>query len=360
MLAKLESLATRYEELNRLLSDPAVVAVAERRRDLSREHSELRKLMEVYEPYRQNLARIAEAEELSAGDDAELAGLAREDLPALHAEQALLEEKMKALLVPKDPLDGKNIILEIRAGTGGEEAGLFARDLFQMYLRYGEAKGWKMEVMSMSPSEQGGFKEVIAQMSGREVYGRLRYESGVHRVQRVPATEAQGRIHTSAVTVAVLPEAEEVDLKIEEADLKIDVYRSGGAGGQSVNTTDSAVRVTHKPTGLVVICQDERSQHKNKAKALKILRSRLLDLERERLDQKRASMRKSMVGAGDRSEKIRTYNYPQNRVSDHRIGLTLYKLDRFMDGDMEEMIEGLAASHKAEQLAAMETEEGKN
>jgi len=355
MLEKLESLAARFEELNRMLSDPAVLSSADRLRELSREHSELRKLMEAYEPFRRVEARLAEAEELSAGDDPELAGLAREDLPGLRVEKAELEEKLKGLLVPKDPLDGKNIILEIRAGTGGEEAGLFARDLFQMYSHYAERQGWKMEILSLSPSEQGGFKEVIAQVSGREVYGRLRYESGVHRVQRVPATEAQGRIHTSAVTMAVLPEAEEIDLKIEESDLKIDVYRSGGPGGQSVNTTDSAVRITHKPTGMVVICQDERSQHKNKAKALKILRSRLLEMERERRQEERASLRRGMVRTGDRSEKIRTYNYPQNRVTDHRIGLTLHKLDRFLEGEIDEMVESLGAHHKAEQLAAMET-----
>lgn len=356
MWEKLEELASRYEELTRMLSDPAVISSPERLKEAGREHAELRELMETYERYRKVARGISEAEEILGGDDPELASLAREEAHDLEREKEEIEKLIRLLLIPKDPLDGKNIIIEIRAGTGGEEAALFARELFDMYRKYAEEKGWRSEVLSSSPSDQGGFKEVIAQITGREVYGHLRYESGVHRVQRVPVTESQGRIHTSAVTVAVLPEAEEIDLHIDETDLKIDVFRAGGPGGQHVNTTDSAVRITHKPTGLVVVCQDERSQHKNRAKAMKILRARLLDLERQRQQDERASLRRSMVRTGDRSEKIRTYNFPQGRMTDHRIGLTLYKLDRVMEGELDDIIEALAAHYSAEKLA----ETGKN
>ncbi|HUT55343.1 MAG TPA: peptide chain release factor 1 [bacterium] len=352
MWDKLETLAARYEEIERRLADPKVLKSPDMLREAGREHAELRALMEVYARLKKLDARTEDAEPLAHGPDHELAALARDELRDLKEEREGLTEEIKRLLVPKDPLAGKNIILEIRAGTGGEEAALFARELFEMYQRFADNQGWRTEVLSMSAAEKGGFKEVIAQISGQEVYGKLRYESGVHRVQRVPVTEAQGRIHTSAVTVAVLAEAEELDVKIEEGDLKVDVFRSQGAGGQHVNTTDSAVRITHKPSGLVVVCQDERSQHKNRAKAMKILRARLLDLETTRQQQERTAMRRSMVGRGDRSEKIRTYNFPQNRVTDHRIGLTLHRLAAVMQGDLAELAEALAARDRAEQLAS--------
>lgn len=333
-----------------MLQDPEVVTSPDRLKETAREHAELRELMAAYKRHLQVKEEIEESEEIIGGDDPDLSVLAKDDLKSLNAERADLKARMKTLLVPKDPLDGKDIIIEVRAGTGGDEATLFAGELFSMYMKFAEAKGWKTEVLSTSPSEQGGVKEIVAQVSGREVYGHLRYESGVHRVQRVPVTESQGRVHTSAVTVAVLPEAEEVDVQINDADLKIDVYRSQGAGGQHVNTTDSAVRITHKPSGMVVVCQDERSQHKNRARAMKILRARLLDLEQQRQQDERAAVRKSMVRSGDRSEKIRTYNFPQGRVTDHRIGLSLYKLDRIMEGDLDELVEGMATHHRTSQL----------
>jgi peptide chain release factor 1 len=353
MWDKLKTLAVRYQEVERQLADPQVFKSPDRLREVGREHAELKELMTVYSRLKKTEEQIGEAEQISHGSDPELASLAREELRSLKAGLDELIEEIKRLLIPKDPLDGKDIILEIRAGTGGEEAALFARELFEMYRRFAEQKGWRTEVLSLSPADKGGFKEVIAQITGKEVYGKLRYESGVHRVQRVPVTEAQGRIHTSAVTVAVLPEAEEVDVKIEEGDLKIDVFRSQGAGGQHVNTTDSAVRITHKPTGIVVVCQDERSQHKNKAKAMKILRARLYDMETSRQEAERTAIRRSMVGRGDRSEKIRTYNFPQNRVTDHRIGLTLHKLGSVMEGNLAEIVESLAAQDRAEQLVAI-------
>ncbi len=351
MWDKLEQMAARYEEIERKLADPRVLKSPEMLREAGREHAELRELMEVYARLKKTDARIEDSEQLVHGPDQELAALARDELRELKAEREELAERIRRLLVPRDPLAGKNIILEIRAGTGGEEAALFARELFEMYHRFADNQGWRTEVLSLSAAEKGGFKEVIALISGREVYGKLRYESGVHRVQRVPVTEAQGRIHTSAVTVAVLAEAEDVDVKIDEADLKVDVFRSQGAGGQHVNTTDSAVRITHKPSGLVVVCQDERSQHKNRAKAMKILRARLLDLETTRQQEERTAMRRSMVGRGDRSEKIRTYNFPQNRVTDHRVGLTIHRLAAVMQGDLAELTEALAAQDRAEQLA---------
>lgn len=337
-----------------MLQDPEVVTSPDRLKETAREHAELRELMAAYKRHLQVKEEIEESEEIIGGDDPDLSVLAKDDLKSLNAERADLKARMKTLLVPKDPLDGKDIIIEVRAGTGGDEATLFAGELFSMYMKFAEAKGWKTEVLSTSPSEQGGVKEIVAQVSGREVYGHLRYESGVHRVQRVPVTESQGRVHTSAVTVAVLPEAEEVDVQINDADLKIDVYRSQGAGGQHVNTTDSAVRITHKPSGMVVVCQDERSQHKNRARAMKILRARLLDLEQQRQQDERAAVRKSMVRSGDRSEKIRTYNFPQGRVTDHRIGLSLYKLDRIMEGDLDELVEGMATHHRTSQLQGLD------
>ncbi|HUT84415.1 MAG TPA: peptide chain release factor 1, partial [Thermodesulfobacteriota bacterium] len=300
--------------------------------------------------YKKVRKQIEDNKELLDGSDEEIKELAKAEMPVLKEELESLEKKLKLLLLPMDPRDEKNVLLEIRAGTGGEEASLFAADLFRMYARYAENNRWKVEIMSQSPTGLGGFKEIIALIAGKGVYSRLKYEGGVHRVQRVPATESQGRIHTSAVTVAILPEAEDVEVEIKPDELRIDVYRSSGPGGQSVNTTDSAVRVTHIPSGLVVTCQDEKSQHKNKAKALKILRSRLLDQAIQEQQEEIAKTRKNMVGSGDRSERIRTYNYPQNRVSDHRIGLTLHRLEQVMEGAVDEIIDALSTHFQAEAL----------
>ena len=317
----------------------------------AKEHSDLTELVETIRLYEKLKVRIAENRELLSENDEEIRTMAKEEIPVLQKEQADLEEKIKILLLPKDPNDDKNVFLEIRAGTGGDEAGLFVGDLFRMYARYAESQGWRVEIVSSSPAGgMGGFKEIIAQIDGRGAYSRMKYESGTHRVQRVPVTEAQGRIHTSAVTVAIMPEAEEVEVTIDPNDLRIDVYRSTGHGGQSVNTTDSAVRITHIPTGLVVTCQDEKSQHKNKAKALRILRSRLLEIEQQKQKAEIDRDRKSQIGSGERSERIRTYNYPQNRVTDHRINLTLYKLDLILEGDLNEVIESLAAEERMRML----------
>jgi peptide chain release factor 1 len=348
---KLENVSARCRDLEGRLADPAVLKNPELLKKLSREHSELRELVETYETYKKLGEEIREHQSVLEEGDPELVPLATEELAGLERHHGALAEALKKLLVPKDPFEGKNIILEIRAGTGGDEAALFARDLFDMYLRYADQKGWKVEILSHHPTGKGGYKEVIARIEGKAVYGRLRFESGVHRVQRVPETEAQGRVHTSAATVAVLPEAEDAEVEVDEKDLKIDVYRSSGPGGQGVNTTDSAVRITHLPTGMVVVCQDERSQHKNKAKAMKILKSRLLEMERERQEQERVSLRRSQVRSGDRSEKIRTYNFPQNRVTDHRIGLTIHQLDRVLEGELDPFVEALRANHQAETLA---------
>jgi peptide chain release factor 1 len=350
MYDKLEGVEQRFLELERQLSDPAVIAQRDAYQKAVREHSELGKLVAVFRRYREVLGRMDESRDLLNDGDAEIRSLARDDLAALSAEKDQLEEDLKLLLLPKDPNDDKNILLEIRAGTGGEEAALFASDLFRMYSRFAEARGWKVEPLAHHPTGVGGLKEVVAMIQGRGAYSVLKYESGIHRVQRVPLTETQGRIHTSAVTVAVLPEAEEVDVEIGPNDLRIDVYRSGGPGGQSVNTTDSAVRVTHLPTGLVVICQDEKSQLKNKNKALKVLRARLLDMKVQEQEKQRAEERKSQVGTGDRSGRIRTYNFPQGRVTDHRIGLTLYRLEGILQGDLQELIDGLTAHYQTQAL----------
>jgi peptide chain release factor 1 len=339
---RLEKLKARYAELEALIAMP----------DAVKDKNRYKKIMIEYNGLRPVVAQAAALEKLEAEEadldhllaetpDVEMRRLAEEERKALGVRKAGLVEEIKYLLIPKDPLDLKNIIMEIRAGTGGEEAALFAADLFRMYQKYVEGKGWRVEVLSGHGTGIGGFKEIIFSVEGKSVYENLRYESGVHRVQRVPVTEAGGRIHTSAVTVAVLPEAEETDVEIKMEDLRIDVFRSGGPGGQSVNTTDSAVRVTHLPTGLVVVCQDEKSQHKNKAKALRVLRARLFEIEEQRKEAERRETRRSQIGSGDRSERIRTYNFPQNRLTDHRINLTLYKLDRVMEGDLDEVIEAL-------------------
>jgi len=339
---KLETIQGRVEEITRLLGDPAVASQPRERQRLGRELSELRPLAEAYARHRKIEQELEENRELAQSEkDPEMRTLAREEVARLAAEKERLEEEIRILLLPKDPNDEKNILIEIRAGAGGEEAALFASELFRSYSMYAAMKGWKVEMLSHSETGLGGTKEVIAMIEGKGAYSRLKYESGVHRVQRVPATEAGGRIHTSTVTVAVIPEAEEVDVQIGPEDLRIDVFRSSGPGGQSVNTTDSAVRITHVPTGLVVSCQDEKSQLKNKTKALKILRSRLYDLERERQRSERADMRRSMVGTGDRSERIRTYNFPQSRVTDHRIGLTVHQLSQVLNVAIGEFVDAL-------------------
>jgi peptide chain release factor 1 len=350
ILDKLNDIELRYRELEGQLSDPKIVSKQGLYQKYAKEHADLRELVEAIREYNKVRGQIEEYEVLAEGDD-DLKAIVKEEMPQLKQKKSDLEEKLNVLLLPKDPNDDKNVFLEIRAGTGGDEAGLFAGDLFRMYAKYAEAQGWKVEVVSSSPAGgMGGFKEIIAQIDGKGAYSRLKYESGVHRVQRVPVTEAQGRIHTSAVTVAIMPEAEDVEINIDPNELRVDVYRSTGHGGQSVNTTDSAVRITHLPTGLVVTCQDEKSQLKNKNKAMKVLRARLLDAEIQRQDAEQAQVRKSQVGSGDRSERIRTYNFPQGRITDHRINLTRYDLDNFINGNIGAMIDALAAHYQAESL----------
>jgi peptide chain release factor 1 len=319
------------------------------------EHADLSKVVTVFREYKANQAEIDGSLELMGDSDPDMRTMAKEEIDRLSSVNEALEKELSALLIPKDPLDGKNVILEIRAGTGGDEAGLFAADLYKMYTRYAEDRGWRIEVMGHNATGVGGLKEIIAMIHGKGAYSRLKFESGIHRVQRVPATETQGRVHTSAVTVAVLPEAEAVDVNIEPNELKIDVYRATGPGGQSVNTTDSAVRITHLPSGLVVTCQDEKSQHKNKAKALKVLSARLLDAKVREQNEQRSQERKSQIGSGDRSGRIRTYNFPQSRVTDHRIGLTLYKLDAILQGDLDEVIESLVTENQAQALQNVES-----
>jgi peptide chain release factor 1 len=352
MFDRLVEIERRFEELERLVVDPAVIADRRAFAQLARERAQLEATVRTYRERCRVDAELTEHRALLEERDPELRELARAEIPGLEARLAELDERLKVQLLPRDPNDERNTVLEIRAGTGGEEAGLFSADLFRMYTRYAERKGWRVETLSASPTGLGGLKEVIALVHGQGAYSRLKYEGGVHRVQRVPATEAQGRIHTSAVTVAVLPEAEDVEVDLPEKELRIDVFRSSGPGGQSVNTTDSAVRVTHLPSGLVVTCQDEKSQHKNKAKALKILRSRLLERARHEQQSAIAANRKAMIGSGDRSEKIRTYNFPQSRVTDHRIGLSLHTLDRVLDGDLDPIIDALATQAQADALEA--------
>jgi peptide chain release factor 1 len=350
MFDKIEELERRYQELEALLSDPTVISNQPEFRKLSREHADLTDLVTVFRRYRKVLEEIEGNRELLA--DADMKEMAEEELKNLEAEKEQLEADIQLLLLPKDPNDNKSVILEIRAGTGGDESALFAGDLFRMYSRFADTNRWKVETISASESERGGFKEIIASVEGEGVFAKLKYESGTHRVQRVPETEAQGRIHTSACTVAIMPEAEDVDIEINPVDLKIDVYRSSGAGGQHVNTTDSAVRITHLPTGTVVACQEERSQIKNRAKAMKVLKTRIMDTLLQDHNAKLAADRKQQVGSGDRSERIRTYNFPQGRMTDHRIGLTLYRLDAIMTGDIAEIVDALRAYYQMEALKA--------
>jgi peptide chain release factor 1 len=352
MREKLESIEARYKELQAAIENPALVRDKNQYKEITRELARLSEIMNAYGKLKTVEKEIESSRQLFEEGDHEIRVLAREELKDLESKKNELVERLKILLIPKDPLDLKNIIMEIRAGTGGGEAALFVADLYRMYCRFAEERRWKIEILSSHPTGIGGFKEIIFSVTGKQVYADLRYESGVHRVQRVPETESGGRIHTSAVTVAVLPEAEETDIVIDPEDIRVDVFRSSGPGGQSVNTTDSAVRITHIPTGLVVTCQDEKSQHKNKAKALRVLRARLFEAEEEKKHAERAKERKSQVGSGDRSERIRTYNYPQNRVTDHRINLTLYKLEYIMEGELDEIIDALKLSARQQYLSA--------
>jgi peptide chain release factor 1 len=353
MFSKLKDIENRYEELEGFLSDPAVINDYSLYQRYAKEHADLSDIVGAYREHEKTVLQIEENQGLLKESDDEFRELIKEENINLRNDLEALKEKLILLLLPKDPNDERNVFLEIRAGTGGDEAGLFAADLYRMYAMYAEKCGWKVDVVSSSPSGgMGGFKEVVTLVTGRGAYSRLKYESGVHRVQRVPITEAQGRIHTSAVTVAVLPEAEDVEITIDPNELRIDVYRSTGHGGQSVNTTDSAVRITHLPTGLVVTCQDEKSQHKNKAKALKVLKARLLDQIREEQDAEISETRKKQVGSGDRSQRVRTYNFPQGRMTDHRIGLTLYNLENILDGNIDAVIDALMTHYQAESLKA--------
>jgi peptide chain release factor 1 len=350
MIEKLKGIEERYIKLEHLLSDPEVIRDQVKYQKYVKEHGELNRIVPVFRTYEQLLAQLEEARELLKDPDSEMRAMAREEIASLEKQAGALKSELNVLLMPKDPRDDKNVILEIRAGTGGEEAGIFAGDLFRMYSRYAENRNWKIDIIEKNDSSAGGFKEIVSLIQGKGAFGAFKYESGTHRVQRVPETETQGRIHTSAVTVAVLPEAEDIDIDINPADIKVDVFRSSGPGGQSVNTTDSAVRVTHIPTGVVATCQDEKSQHKNKAKALNVLKSRILDAKVQEEEAKRAADRKGQVGTGDRSGRIRTYNFPQGRMTDHRIGLTLYKLDSIMEGDIQAIIDELKTFHQAQAL----------
>ncbi len=354
MLNKLEEVADRFREVEGLLSDPAVINDQNRYRALTKEHSELTDVVNGYTEYCRITEEISGSQELLKDPDADVREMANAEVTELEEEQAKLEAQLKQMLLPKDPNDQRNIILEVRAGTGGDEAALFAGDLFRMYCRYADRQRWKVELLSSAESEAGGYKEVIALISGKGVFSRFKYESGTHRVQRVPETEAQGRIHTSACTVAVMPEAEDVEVDIDPSDLRIDLYRASGAGGQHVNKTESAVRITHLPTGVVVACQDEKSQHKNKARAMKVLQSRILDAMQAEQQEKMAADRKSQVGSGDRSERIRTYNFPQGRCTDHRVGLTLYKLEAIMQGDLDEVIDTLTTHAQADLMSGQD------
>lgn len=352
MFDKLESVENRFNEIESRLADPEIANRPGEFRKFSQEHASLQEIVAEYRKYKKLVIEIESNKELLRENDEDIAAMAKDELKHLEPEIEDTKKRLQILLLPTDPNDLKNVVFEIRAGAGGDEAALFVGELFRLYQRFAERQGWKVDILSANPTGLGGFKEIIAEIQGNRVFSRLKWEAGVHRVQRVPATEAQGRIHTSTVTVAVLPEAEEVDVTINPTELRIDVYRSGGAGGQGVNTTDSAVRITHIPSGLVVVCQDERSQLKNKDKAMKILRSRLLDIEVEKAAKTQTDARRSMVGTGDRSERIRTYNFPQGRLTDHRIGLTLYQLPEVMEGKIDEIINGLIANYQMEALKA--------
>ena len=352
---RLEEVQARYQQLEDELARPGVAANPDQLRELTREMAGLRETVEAYRQWRDLSRSLEENRDLLQDPDAEIRALAKAEVSQGETQISELEELLKRLLIPRDPNDDRNIVLEIRSGAGGAEAALFAADLLRMYSRFAERKGWKVEVLSSSRAEAKGLREVIVSILGDRVYRRLKYESGVHRVQRVPVTESQGRIHTSTVTVAVLPEVADVEVRISEEDLRIDVYRSSGPGGQSVNTTDSAVRITHEPSGIVVTCQDEKSQHKNKARAMKILRSRLFELEQRKQEEARAADRRGQIGSGDRSERIRTYNFPQGRVSDHRTSLNLYSLEQVMDGDLDELVESTSVYFEAQQLQAGNT-----
>lgn len=352
LLIKLKKLSYRHQELGGMLSDPAIISDQNRFRELSKEYAGLEGIVKCYQAYEKNTENLAAAKEILKEGDAELKAMAQEEIESLKTQKVMLEDELKILLLPKDSNDDKNVFLEIRAGTGGQEAALFSGDLFRMYSRFAESKKWKVEIISESEGEQGGYKEIIARIVGDSVYSQLKFESGAHRVQRVPTTESQGRIHTSACTVAILPEADEVDIiEINPADLRIDTFRASGAGGQHVNKTDSAIRITHLPTSIVVECQDERSQHKNKARAFSLLNAKILSQEQEKQAKEMAQARKSLVGSGDRSERIRTYNFPQGRITDHRINLTLYKLDEVMEGNLESVIGPLTRELQAKLLA---------
>ncbi|WP_394152414.1 peptide chain release factor 1 [Vibrio maritimus] len=354
ILVKLETLVERYEEVQHLLGDPGVIGDQDKFRALSKEYSQLEEVTKCFQAYQQAQDDLEAAEEMAKEDDAEMREMAQEEIKEAKASIENLADELQILLLPKDPNDERNCFLEIRAGAGGDEAGIFAGNLFRMYSKFAEKKGWRVEVMSCNESEQGGYKEMIAKVSGDAVYGTMKFESGGHRVQRVPETESQGRVHTSACTVAVMPEIPEADLpEIKAADLKIDTFRASGAGGQHVNTTDSAIRITHLPTGTVVECQDERSQHKNKAKAMAVLAARIVQAEEARRAAEVSDARRNLLGSGDRSDRIRTYNYPQGRVSDHRINLTLYRLNEVMEGDMASLIDPVLQEHQADQLAAL-------
>jgi len=351
LLDKLKEIKEKYDGINEQLSDPEIVSNQEKLIELSKKRSELTELVDAYNNLMDVIKNIEENKEIiSSSDDDELKEMAEAELGELEGKKIKLEDDIKTLLIPKDPDDDKNVIMEIRAGTGGDEAGIFANDLYRMYSRFAELKGWKQEIIDANESTMGGIKEIVLGLSGKGVYGDLKFESGVHRVQRVPVTEASGRLHTSAASVVVMPQAEDLEIGIDQNDLRIDIYRSGGAGGQNVNKVETAVRITHIPTGIVVQCQDERSQLKNRQKAMKVLKTRLYDLEKRKKDDEIAAQRKSIVRTGDRSEKIRTYNYPQNRVTDHRIGLTLYNLSNIMEGDLFEMIEKLKIADRADKL----------
>lgn len=357
VIRKLENLVERFEEVQALLGDPEVIGDQNRFRNLSKEFSQLEDVIKGFNEYQQAQENLASAQEMLEEDDAEMREMAQEEIKQAKTEIERLETELQVLLLPKDPNDDHNCFLEVRAGAGGDEAAIFAGDLFRMYSRYAETRGWKVDVVSASEGEHGGYKEIIANMSGEGVYGVMKFESGGHRVQRVPETESQGRIHTSACTVAVLPEIPESEaIEINPADLRTDTFRASGAGGQHVNKTDSAIRITHIPTGLVVECQDERSQHKNRAKAMSVLQARLNNIEEEKRAKEEASTRKSLVGSGDRSERIRTYNFPQGRVTDHRINLTLYRLDEVIAGDVSQLIDPIIQEHQADMLASLADE----